>query len=73
MSPCNDFITYFFVDIMCIFAFLLLVHPIRDFIAQAINQSERGKSIKYVITWGTVLLDIILYLANVYKNVGMNP
>ena len=54
MSPCNDFITYFFVDEMDIFTRLsrasIATYAIRLFTAWVINQSERGKSIKYVIT-----------------------
>ena len=53
MSPCNDFITYFFVDEMDIFTRLsrasIATYAIRLFTAWVINQSERGKSIKYVI------------------------
>ena len=51
MSPCNDFITYFFVDEMDIFTRLsrasIATYAIRLFTAWVINQSERGKSIKY--------------------------
>ena len=59
MSPCNDFITYFFVDEMDIFTRLsrasIATYAIRLFTAWVINQSERGKSIKYVIRGFTVI------------------
>ena len=48
MSPCNDFITYFCWQNENIYA-SIATHPIRLFTVRVINQSERGKSIKYVI------------------------
>ena len=67
MSPCNDFITYFFVDEMDIFTCLsrasIATYAIRLFTAWVINQSERGKSIKYVIR-KFILFKIIFYVVN---------
>ena len=54
----DDFITYFLLAKSKTFTSnctLRATHPIRGFIAWAINQTERGKSIKYVIKYCTVV------------------